>query len=335
MKHFLHVLLWIGLWMGISHAGAAQSTYQVASSNGANLRQGPGKDQPVAMSVPNGAKVKVVERTNAQWVKVEYNGKTGYMASELLEPEKQNQPAQNQNNSGNNSANSQPAKSQSSQSSSPSSSSSNRPASSGNNQSSNSGSLAKKPASNNSASANYNWGIGFRLGDPTGVSVKKYNGSSAWEFNLGRSYRWGHAYDSREFYRRNRYDDRSRYHYYGYTSNFTTALQAHYLVHRPLGNAEGLSWYFGGGVQARFTPVTYYYYYNEYNLRGDDWWRSRFLVEERITDIDLGLDGVIGLEYKFRNAPLSIFVDANVFVEIIDAPFWFYGQSGLGLRYNF
>ena len=66
-----------------------------------------------------------------------------------------------------------------------------------------------------------NWGIGLRLGDPTGVTAKKYMGASnALELALGSDYRGGGL----EFL-------------------------AHYLFHFPINDAPGLDWYYGFGVQ--------------------------------------------------------------------------------------
>ncbi len=64
-------------------------------------------------------------------------------------------------------------------------------------------------------------------------------------------------------------------------------------------------------------------------------WEKWHYVQERRTDVDLGVDGVIGLEYTFKEAPISIFGDANLFLEIVDAPMFIYGQGGIGARYNF
>jgi len=67
----------------------------------------------------------------------------------------------------------------------------------------------------------HDWGIGLRLGDPTGVTAKKYLGSSnALELALGSDY----GGNGLEF-------------------------MAHYLFHFPISNAPGLDWYYGFGVQ--------------------------------------------------------------------------------------
>lgn len=67
----------------------------------------------------------------------------------------------------------------------------------------------------------HDWGIGLRLGDPTGVSAKKYLGTSnALELALGSDY-----------------------------GGKGLEFMAHYLFHFPISNAPGLDWYYGFGVQ--------------------------------------------------------------------------------------
>lgn len=49
-----------------------------------NLRQGTGTNTPVLLVIPQGGKVTVVEKTNADWYKVTYNGKTGYVSTDYI-----------------------------------------------------------------------------------------------------------------------------------------------------------------------------------------------------------------------------------------------------------
>lgn len=272
--------------------------YRINSASGANLRKGPGTDQPVIATIPQGSSIRVIERTNSNWVKASYNGQTGYVAAELVTQQSnrsRNDNAGNRrNNSGSGNSNSRQA-------------------------SSRSGSGSRGSSASNSAK---NIGLGLRFGDPAGLTLKKYNGSTAWEVVLGRSYRWGYRYHER-FYHYDRFHDRFRYDYKGHHAGPTTALQIHWLKHHPLSNDGALQFYFGLGPQARFTNVYYRYKYS-----GREYY-------ERFTDVDLGLDGVLGLEYTIPNAPLSIFLDGNIFIEVFDAPGWVYGQSGIGIRYNF
>lgn len=170
------------------------------------------------------------------------------------------------------------------------------------------------------------WGIGLRAGDPVGLTVKRYiQQGKAWEFNIGRSGFYGYNYQ-KSF---NRYDRFDGYEYRAHNLNSAMGVQLHYLQHRDLGLREipGIDWYYGIGGQLRSYDVDY-----EYRIRqGGNWEVAR----DRVTNIDLGVDGIIGLEYSWRDIPLSVFGDINLFVEIVDTPMIFYLQGGVGIRYYF
>lgn len=70
----------------------------------------------------------------------------------------------------------------------------------------------------------------------------------------------------------------------------------------------GLNWYFGGGLHVNAGP-TYrtYYWYN----RGD---RYVYYTEHR-ANVAFGVDGIIGIEYKFKPIPLAISTDLKPFIE--------------------
>jgi hypothetical protein len=182
------------------------------------------------------------------------------------------------------------------------------------------------------------FGLGVRLGDPSGITLKKYFGRSALELSLGRTYLWNHGrwYDRRfdDWYRDQHFGYRD-FQYLGYHSSPPIGVQLHYLIHNGFRRSgenglEGLTWYYGFGAQFRFQ--TFYYSYR-YKVEGrPDWF---YEDGESVTDLDIGADGVIGLEYNFKNAPLSLFADATLFMEVIDDPFIFRLQGGLGLRFNF
>jgi hypothetical protein len=312
MKKSLQRLFFLLFFVMAAPVAWAQSGYVVKSGNGVNMRSGAGTDFGVVATVPAGSRVKVVEQGSNGWNKVEYQGKTGYVSALLLE--KENGQQRNNGSSGSSSA-----------------SRDRQSESSGNGR--NSAGKGRNSSGNNGASA-HTWGLGLRAGDPAGITLKKYRGNgSALEFVVGRSFRWGYKYDDR-FYRYSRFTDRDAYAYKGYTRDFTTSFQIHYLLHKSINGAPGLQFYYGAGGQARFTPVEYAYAYKRYygsDKKQYEWVYAR----ERVNDLDLGLDGVLGLEYTFREIPFSIFADVNAFVEIFDAPLWISGQSGIGLRFNF
>ncbi len=181
------------------------------------------------------------------------------------------------------------------------------------------------------------WSLGLRLGDPSGLTFKRYQPGKALEINIGRT-RYG--------YRNNWYDKHfndwygkqnfpyEEFSYVGYRARAPIAVQVHYLLQKPLGKISQsspgrLDWYYGFGGQARFN--TYYYNYR-YKLKGNNSWI--YVTDERVPDIDLGVDALIGLEYFFK-APISLFLDATLFMEVVDDPFLFRTQAGLGVRFRF
>lgn len=167
-----------------------------------------------------------------------------------------------------------------------------------------------------------NWGIGLRLGDPLGLTVKKYlAGGKALEFNIGSSSSWG--YDYRDHF----YDRYNNYQYLGHDRKSAISFQAHYLFHKDFPSAKGLQWYWGVGAQLRVNRYRYFYRYDA----GNAW----IYNEDTVTNVDFGADGIIGLEYTLPKAPLSVFAEANLFIELADDFFNLYGQGGIGIRYNF
>lgn len=196
-----------------------------------------------------------------------------------------------------------------------------------------------KENQNASGARHPNFGIGFRVGDPSGLSLKKYFNRSALEFSIGRTHLWNRGrWYNREFdhwYRDHYRPGYKEFQYLGYRATVPIGLQLHYLIHRNFNKAtdevlNGLTWYCGFGAQLRFQTYSFDY---RYKLEGSPAWR--YETGETVTDLDIGPDVVIGLEYIFPKAPISIFGDATLFMEVADDPFLFRLQGGFGLRYNF
>jgi hypothetical protein len=177
-------------------------------------------------------------------------------------------------------------------------------------------------------------GLGVKAGDPTGLSVKFYQPKLDIELVVGRPYYFNGRYYSNKGYN-NYYSDRfykykkyNGYYFYDYEAGNPIAFQAHFLKSKGTKSAKELSWYYGAGPQIRSYRV--HYFYREYYNNNRDY----FLRDDYHTFIDLGLDGVLGLEYTFSDLPLSIFGDVNLFLELADDPLHLELQGGLGVRYN-
>jgi hypothetical protein len=90
-----------------------------------------------------------------------------------------------------------------------------------------------------------------------------------------------------------------------------------YEYHGPINGAPGLQWYIGPGAHLGF-----------YN----DKWSRRYTDES--STIDLGIDGVLGLDYKIKGAPINLSLDWQPSFTIISDP-QFRSWGGLGVRFTF
>src|SRR5688572_2397606 len=179
-------------------------------------------------------------------------------------------------------------------------------------------------------------GLGIKAGDPTGLSAKFYRSSLDIELVVGRPYYFSGYYNDNGYYvtRFGKYDKYQNGYYLfdNYRAYNPLAVQLHFLKSKSTKAAKELKFYYGGGPQFRSHKVEYFYRYREYYgpKEGDFKWRTG---SDIYTNIDLGLDGVFGLEYTFSDLPLSIFADANLFLELVD-DVTLSMQGGLGVRFN-
>jgi uncharacterized protein YraI len=286
------------LSISLGNFSFAQTAF-VNTERGVNLRSGAGLDHSVITAVSHHTQVRVLDKGN-EWWQVEYNGHTGYIRSvylteEILHARSTAEPLNLDSSTG-----------------------------------------AYDPTSTHYAP--HNWGIGFRLGDPSGLSVKRYLGRNAFELNIGQTYLWyaRDGYRSRfiDWYRSSNFSY-ADYQYLGYAASSQIGLQLHYVFQNPIGrigdaSVNGLYWYYGLGGQLHYHRYSFDY---RYRLPGSPAWY--YATGGPVSDFDLGVDGLIGLEFKFGNTPISVFTDVALFMEIIDDPFLFWLQFGIGARFNF
>jgi hypothetical protein len=104
----------------------------------------------------------------------------------------------------------------------------------------------------------------------------------------------------------------------GYFYGHGFRLTGLYEIHGPISGASGLQWYIGPGVHIGF----YDGYHGHHDYYDDH------------VHTHIGIDGVIGLDYKFRGAPINVSLDWQPAFEFGDGGF--YGNwGGLGIRYTF
>ena len=87
-----------------------------------------------------------------------------------------------------------------------------------------------------------------------------------------------------------------------------------YEIHGNFADAKGLKWYIGPGAH-----IGFYDYYDHNN---------------HIDGVYVGIDGVLGLDYKFSGAPNKISIDWQPSIEFGDYV-GFSHWGGLGIRYTF
>ncbi|WP_212005802.1 hypothetical protein [Chitinophaga sp. HK235] len=95
-----------------------------------------------------------------------------------------------------------------------------------------------------------------------------------------------------------------------------------YEYHWNIGKPE-LNMYAGGGAHIGF-----------YDRRDYDW--DRYIDKGKGTYVSPGLDGIIGIEYTFKNIPLNLSADLKPYVQFV-GPTNFIGEEigGLSARFTF
>lgn len=105
--------------------------------------------------------------------------------------------------------------------------------------------------------------------------------------------------------------DRNAIELIGYFWNRGSRITGLYEIHGPISGAGGLQWYIGPGAHIGF-----------YNTRYGD-------------GVFAGIDGVLGLDYKFKGAPINMSVDWQPSIEFGDNRGFVGSWGGLGIRYTF
>ncbi len=97
----------------------------------------------------------------------------------------------------------------------------------------------------------------------------------------------------------------------GYFWTQGTRITGLYEIHGPISGASGLKWYIGPGAHIGF-----------YNTKYGD-------------GVFAGIDGVIGLDYKFNGAPINVSLDWQPSFEFGTGRGFYGSWGGLGIRYTF
>lgn len=139
------------------------------------------------------------------------------------------------------------------------------------------GAIAQGQAKPSINSYTYKNAVGLRAGETSGITYKHmFDNSTAFEGILS---------------------------VWPYTLGITGLYEKNINMGEP-----GLNFYFGGGGHMNLGGARYRTYY----LYG----RREYVYVRRSGDIALGIDGVVGLEYKFKPIPLAISADIKPYLEI-------------------
>lgn len=85
----------------------------------------------------------------------------------------------------------------------------------------------------------------------------------------------------------------------------------------PFANAENLTWYIGYG--------------GHFNL-----WSERYKLDNpsKTAGVAVGVDGMLGLDYKLKNTPINLSVDIQPAFNFVGASYFDLGWGGIGIRYT-
>jgi len=101
----------------------------------------------------------------------------------------------------------------------------------------------------------------------------------------------------------------------GYFWNRGFRITGLYEIHGNFNGAPGLRWYVGPGAHIGF----YDYYDRNYHIDGTYF----------------GVDGVLGLDYKFNGAPINMSIDWQPSFEFGDYVGFYGSWGGIAIRYTF
>ena len=149
------------------------------------------------------------------------------------------------------------------------------------------------------------WAVGFEVGEPIGVSLRKYGDRNALDISVGT---YVGFFKNKENYKVSNDD----------MGNIGIMFNATYLWYVPFFNDRMIA-YAGPGLQVNSRR-----YYPDRNVKS-----------VHTTNISTGPSGTAGLEFFFAQKPASFFIEGGGYLELIPKFFYFNPMLSLGLRHNF
>ena len=103
-----------------------------------------------------------------------------------------------------------------------------------------------------------------------------------------------------------------------YFWNYGFRFTGLYEIHGDINGAPGLKWYLGPGA-----------HFGVWNNE----WKNRY--PSRNDGVSIGLDGVIGLDYKISGAPINLSLDWQPSFNFVGYSYFESGWGGFAIRYTF
>ncbi|PWJ58824.1 hypothetical protein CLV98_103191 [Dyadobacter jejuensis] len=147
------------------------------------------------------------------------------------------------------------------------------------------------------------WAVGFEIGEPNAVSLRKYGDQNALDVSLGT---YTGLLKKGKQYRKGEY------------ASIGLMLNATYLWYVPMMNDRMIAY---GGVGAQINSRRYYPE------------PSNKKVYEKT--ISTGPSGTIGVEFFFAAQPTSFFIEGGGYLEVLPKLAYFNPNLSVGLRHNF
>lgn len=149
------------------------------------------------------------------------------------------------------------------------------------------------------------WAVGFEVGEPIAVSLRKYGERNALDISIGT---YIGLFKSKDNYKVSNDD----------LGGVGVMFNATYLWYAPLFNERMIA-YAGPGVQVNSRR-----YYPDRNIKS-----------VYTTNISTGPSATAGLEFFFSQKPASFFIEGGGYLELIPKFFYFNPNLSIGLRHNF
>lgn len=102
-----------------------------------------------------------------------------------------------------------------------------------------------------------------------------------------------------------------------YFWNYGFRFTGLYEIHGDVNGAPGLKWYIGPGAHIGFW---------------NDTWKNRYPTREN--GVAIGVDGILGLDYKVKGAPLNFSIDWQPSFNFIGYSYFESGWGGFAIRYT-